>query len=90
MAQWSNTQNVGIQYIIDLNTLFKNGRVSGDCDDDGDDNGNGDDGNMTLVNQQQSTLLYSEFHLAESGNGMDIKINFLVDQILGKRAPDEF
>lgn len=50
MVQWLNIQNVGIQYIIDLNTFFKNGRVSGDCDDDGDDNGNGDDGDMILVN----------------------------------------
>lgn len=45
MSQWSNTENVGIQYVIDLDTLFRNGRVSDDYDDDGDD-----DGNLTLGN----------------------------------------
>ena len=73
-------ENVGIRYILNLSTLFRDGRASGDCDDDGDDNGNGDDdSDLTLVNQLQSTLLYSAFHLAESGNGANIKINFLVD-----------
>lgn len=71
--------------------LFKNGRVSGDCDAAADDNGNGDnEHDITLENQLQSTFLTLSFHLAESGNGTDIKINFLVDQILEKRAPDEF
>lgn len=45
MSQWSNTENVGIQYVTDLDTLFRNGRVSDDYDDDGDD-----DGNLTLGN----------------------------------------
>lgn len=50
MAQWSNMENVGIWHIINLNTLFRNGRVCGDCDD-GDDNDNGDkDSDLTLVN----------------------------------------
>lgn len=59
--------------------LFKNGRVSGDCAAAAD-NGNGDnEHDITLENQPQSTFLTLSFHLAESGNGTDIKINFLVD-----------
>lgn len=38
--------------------LFKNGRVSGDCDAAADDNGNGDnEHDITLENQLQSTFL---------------------------------
>lgn len=76
MVHCSNKQNIGIQCIIDLNLFFKNGRVSGECTGDSDHNGNGD---ATLMNQLQFAFLYSKFHLAESGNGTDIKIKFLVD-----------